>query len=101
MTVENLQQLHERQRRLGPSGLVARKGIDSAAENLGRLTLVERELFANAGDEARVDHGCIDLFVELQHRRAYARRLGGIQDDFAAGRQNAPLTPSVVVISPL
>ena len=35
MSIQHLEQLHQRQRGLGLASLVAREGIDAATENLG------------------------------------------------------------------
>ena len=77
MAVENLQQLDQRQGRAGLAGLVAREGVDPAAEQFGGFALVEGKLLADSGDEAGVDRGGVDLFVEGQHGGAGAGRLGG------------------------
>jgi hypothetical protein len=45
---------------LGLAVLVAREGIDAAAEDFGGFTLVERELLAHGGDESRVDDGRVE-----------------------------------------
>jgi len=65
VTVEHLEQFHQRQRRLGLAVFVARKRSDPAAENFGGFALVERELPADAGDEARIDNRGIHLFDEI------------------------------------
>jgi hypothetical protein len=44
VTVEQHEEFHECERRLSLAVLVTRKGIGAAAEERGRLPLVEREL---------------------------------------------------------
>jgi hypothetical protein len=83
--VEHHEEFHQRQRRLGLAVLVARKRIGATSENRGRLPLIERELLADARDESRIDHGGVHLLIELQHRRADARRFRRREDAFPAG----------------
>jgi hypothetical protein len=86
MALQNLEQLHQSQRRLGFSILVAGKRVDSTAEYFGGLPLIERKFLAHAADELRSDYGCVDLLIELQHQRAGTGRLRRPEDGLATGR---------------
>ena len=59
MPVEHHEEFHQREWRLGLAVLVARKRIGAAAEDRGRLPLVERELLTDTRDEAGIDNGVI------------------------------------------
>src|SRR5579872_400672 len=84
--VEQLQELYQRERRLGLAVLITRKRVDAAAEDRGRLTLVERELLADTRDEARIDNRGVHLLVELEHRRADTGRFRRREDALPARR---------------
>lgn len=86
MTIKHLEQLYQRQWRLGLASLISRERIDAAAENLGRFTLVEREFLAHSSDKTRIDNGCIDLLRESAHFAHDAIRLYSVQDRLGAGR---------------
>jgi hypothetical protein len=59
VAVEQDEELHQRERGLGLAVLVTRKGVGAAAEDRGRLALVEREFLTDARDEAGIDDGVI------------------------------------------
>jgi hypothetical protein len=87
MLLQHLEQLDQRQRRLGLSVLVTREGIDPTAEDLRGLTLIERKTLANSGDELRIDDGRIDSATS----RTASPQAG----------QKSPVTPGMTVLSPL
>ena len=69
MAVEQHQKFHQRERRLGLSVFVARKGVGASPEDRGCLMLVKCEP-SNSRNESRVYNGGVHLLVELQHGRA-------------------------------
>jgi hypothetical protein len=86
VTVEQNEELHQRQRGLGLAVLVTRKGLGAAAEDGRCLPLVQREFLADPSDEAGIDDLGVHLLVELQHRPAHPPRFRRGQDVFTAGR---------------
>ena len=57
MAIQHFEQLNQGQGCLGFAILVAREGIDAAAEDFGCLALVKRQLLAHLDDESRVNGG--------------------------------------------
>ena len=51
MAVQQMEELDQRQRRASLAVLVARERVDAAAEQRGGLALVQRQIFADAGDK--------------------------------------------------
>ena len=84
MTIQQLEQLHQGQRRLGLAVFVAREGIDAATEEFSGLPLVKIELPAHLGDVIRIDVGGIHLALKQADKLAVAVAVLAIQDDFAA-----------------
>ena len=76
MTIQQLEQLDQGQRRLGLAVLVAREGVDSAAEDFGGLALAQIELLAYADDECGINDGRVHLLVEGLHFAHGALRFG-------------------------
>lgn len=85
VAVQHLQQLPQGQRRAGLAGLVARDGIDAAAEDGSGLALVERQLLADVNDEGRVHGRGVDLLDEVRHLIAEVTRLCHVQDGLGTG----------------
>ena len=75
VTIQHLEQLHQGQRRLCLTILVAGKGINAAAEDFGGFALVKRELLAHAGDEGGIDGGRIHLLGEGAHYSPHSCRV--------------------------
>ncbi|CAM2160456.1 hypothetical protein PT2222_80040 [Paraburkholderia tropica] len=64
MTIEQPEQLHQRQRRFRLTVLVTGKRIDATAENFGGFALIEIELAAHGRDEQRIDVSGVDLALK-------------------------------------
>ncbi len=83
-TIQPLEQLDQGQWRLGQAALVARKGIDAAAEDFGGLALSEVELLAHIDDEDGVNNGRVHLLVKRLHLAHDALGFGHISDGLIA-----------------
>ena len=84
VTVQQFEQLDQGQRWLGLAVLVAREGIDAAAEEFSGFALVEIELPTNLGDVVGIDVGGIHLTLEQSDLFAVAVTMLTVQDDFTA-----------------
>src|SRR5690606_13017134 len=86
--IQHLQQLDERQRRPCPATFVTGKSVHAAAEDLGRLALIEGELLADSRDEGRIHLRGVHLAMESEHCGTDAPRFRRIENRRRASRAN-------------
>jgi len=82
MAIQQLEQLNQGQRQFGLTVLVAREGIDTAAEEVGSLPLVKIKFPAHPGDVIGIDIGGIHLALKQADQFAVAVAMLTVQDDF-------------------
>jgi len=83
VTIQQLEEFDQGQRRLGLAVLIARESIDATAEEFGGLSLVEIEFAAYPGDVFGVNVGGIYLTLKQACRFTVAVTVFTVQDDLA------------------
>lgn len=99
MPVQHFKQFHQGQGRLGLAVFAARKGVHAAAEDFGRLALVQIEFLAHLGDVARIDIGRIHVPLKYPDGLAVAVTVLPVQDQFAATLSGSQRYPLIVRVS--